>query len=74
MESHERKIIKSGIADAKPLYDAVQSKTQAAYKDIKKETVNRHQNTTHPHSTPKHTANPEREYLPEPQGTQDFAK
>ncbi|XP_035808144.2 uncharacterized protein LOC118470918 [Amphiprion ocellaris] len=48
--------------------------THALNKDIKKgPTMNT--NSTHPHSTPKYTTKPEREYLPGPKSAQeDFAK
>ncbi len=75
-ESYERKINKLEIPDAKPATShGILSNTQPIYKDMKKElTMCTYPSETYPHSTPKHTPNPEKEDLPEPKGAQDFAR
>ncbi|KAL1007525.1 hypothetical protein UPYG_G00087930, partial [Umbra pygmaea] len=74
-ETRERKTVEQEIFDIKPeASHGIQINTQPVYKDIKTESKrNLGLTDTYPCGTQR-TANPEREYLPEANGAQEFAR
>lgn len=70
----EREMDKQETLDTPRVSHDIQRNTQQVYKDMKKQpTRNIGLSDTYPHGT-QHSANHEREYVPEPKGTQDFAR